>query len=54
MSHKIKICIDLLELVDSQDGIITKQKSMIASLVNENLEKENMINVLIQEQNGMY
>lgn len=54
MSSKVKICTDLLELVENQDAIISKQKSMIASLVNENLEKENMINVLMQEQNGMY
>lgn len=54
MNHKIKLCIDLLELVENQDAIISKQKSMIASLVNENLEKENTINVLMQEQNEMY
>lgn len=49
MSHKIKICTDLLELVDNQDRIITKQKTIIENLLNENLEKENMINVLASE-----
>lgn len=33
---------DLIEIVE-------KQNNMIAELINENLEKENMINVLMNE-----
>lgn len=54
MSSMIKICTDLLDLVDSKVEIITKQKTVIANLINENLEKENAINVLMQEENGMF
>ena len=33
-------------------GIIEKQNRMIEELINENLEKENMINVLMSEFSG--
>jgi len=39
----------LLELINKQDDIIKKQNEIIAELTNENLEKENMINVLMSE-----
>lgn len=32
--------------------IIEQQNNMIAELINENFEKENMINVLMTEFNG--
>lgn len=51
---KNKLCYSLLEIIESQDEIICKQNQMLSSLVNENAEKENMINVLMQEQDGMY
>ena len=38
----LKTALELLEIIDRQNKII-------AELVNENLEQENMINVLMQE-----
>lgn len=54
MSSTTKLFTELLELVDSQVEVISRQKTVIARLVNENMEKENIINVLCQEQEGMY
>jgi len=54
MATKTKLCYDLIEIIEKQDEIICKQNQTIAKLVNENMEKENMINVLMQEQEGMY
>lgn len=39
----------LLELIDHQDEVIKKQNGIITRLVNETLEKENFINVMMQE-----
>lgn len=38
----LKTCLELLEIID-------RQNKLIAELVNENLEQENMINQLMQE-----
>ena len=54
MTEKTKLYCDLLEIIDKQEEVITKQNEIIAKLTNENVEKENMINVLMQEQDGMY
>ena len=51
---KNRLYYNLLEIIESQDEIICKQNQMLSSLVNENAEKENMISVLMQEQDGMY
>lgn len=40
---------DLLDLLNKQEETIETQNKMIAKLVNENLEQENMINVLMNE-----
>lgn len=53
MSNKTKICCELLDIIDKQGKMIKKQNELIAELTNENLEKENMINELMQEQAGM-
>lgn len=47
--QETKLYYDLLELINKQDDIIKKQNEIIAELTNENLEKENMINVLMSE-----
>lgn len=49
-----KLIYDLLEIIRKQDDLICTQKQVLYSLVNENAEKENMINILMQEQEGMY
>lgn len=49
-----KLAYNLLDIIEKQDEINCELKQMLFSLVNENLEKENMINVLRQEQEGMY
>lgn len=54
MSSKTKLYHDLLEIIDKQDEIIQKQKDIIASITNENLEKENMINVLMQQEEYLF
>lgn len=46
---KIKLCYDLLEIIEMQQDTINKQNDLIAKLTNENAEKENMINVLMNE-----
>ena len=47
---KSKLYYNLLEIIEKQDEIICKQKQTIYSLVNENMEKENMINVLMSDE----
>lgn len=54
MTEKTKLYCDLLEIIEKQEEMIKKQNDLIAKLTNENVEKENMINVLMQEQDGMY
>ena len=49
-----KLYYDLLEIIGKQEELITKQNELIAKLTNENLEKENMINVLMQEEKYLY
>lgn len=51
---KIKLYYDLLEIIESQDEMICKQNELISGLVNENLEKENMINELVQQEKYLY
>lgn len=51
---KSKLYYDLLEIIEKQDEMIYKQNKLMTKLVNENMEKENMINILMQEQEGMY
>ena len=51
---KVKLYYELLDIIEKQEDMIRKQNELIAELTNENLEKENMINVLMQEQEGMY
>jgi len=54
MQNKTKLYYDLLEIIDKQEKTIEKQKDMIAKLVNENMEKENMINELLQQEKYLY
>lgn len=41
---------ELLNIIDNQENIIIKQKDIIANLINENAEKENMINCLMEDE----
>lgn len=38
---------DLIELIEQQSQVIKKQSDTITKLLNENAEKENMINELM-------
>lgn len=38
---------DLIDLIDQQEKVIGNQSVIIAKLLNENAEKENMINELM-------
>ena len=49
-----KLYYDLLEIIKKQDEMIRKQNELITRLVNENAEKENMINELIQQEEYLY
>lgn len=40
---------EIVEIIEGQRSIISKQLDLITKLVNENAEKENMINVLMSE-----
>ncbi|MDI9476434.1 MAG: hypothetical protein QM295_06330 [Bacillota bacterium] len=44
-----KLYYNLLEIIERQEEMIRKQNELITKLTNENLEKENMINVLMSE-----
>ncbi len=44
-----KVCYELLDIIKSQAMVILKQDELIARLVNENLEKENYIEVLSRD-----
>lgn len=54
MKNKVETCIGLLELIKWQEEVISRQNATITELTNENLEKENIINILMQEQSDMY
>lgn len=49
-----KLYNDLLKIIEKQDEVIVKQNDTIIKLVNENLEKENMIEVLSQQEEYLY
>ena len=49
MQNNISYLFNLLDLLKKQEETIIKQNEMIAKLVNENLEKENMVNILTNE-----
>lgn len=54
MNNITKICTNLLELIEEKDKIIVKQGEVISSVINENLEKENMINELMKQEEYLY
>lgn len=54
MQPKSKLYYDLLEIIEKQEEMISKQRETIAKLVNENMEQENMINVLMQQEEYLY
>lgn len=49
-----KLYYDLLEIIEKQEEMISSQNNLIAKLTNENLEKENMINELMQQEEFLY
>lgn len=49
MKNNYKLYHELLEIIEGQNLVIERQNELIANLVNENLEKENYINVLAKE-----
>lgn len=48
MKSKIDTRLNLLEIIQQKDEVIEKQNETIAALINENAEKENMINELMR------
>ena len=49
MLSNISYATELLEILKLQEDAIEKQNEFIVKLVNENAEKENMIEVLMKE-----
>lgn len=49
-SNVTGICEHLLELIDTQESTIAKQNEIIARLMNEGFEQENLIKVLMRER----
>lgn len=47
MKNRLDVCDELL-------GIIEKQNEVISKMAADNLEKENMINILMEECDGFY
>lgn len=43
------LCFELLEVIEKQDEIIKKEKQFIKRLVEDNVEKENIINELMRQ-----
>ena len=43
MGYNIKAYTELLELINKQEEVISKQNEIIENLTNENLELENFI-----------
>lgn len=54
MQNKTKLYDGLLEIIDKQEETMEKQNELIAKLTNENLEKENMVNELLQQEKYLY
>lgn len=48
MIPKITSGCSVIEVIEQQEQIIAKQSEMIAKLVNENVEQENIINELMK------
>lgn len=49
MQSKSSYIISLLDILKQQEEMINSQNEMIVELLNENAEKENMINALMKE-----
>lgn len=49
MSNCSKFCLELIDLFEDQKLLLERKDKLIAKLINENLEKENMIDVLMNE-----
>jgi len=54
LKMKVKLYYELLDIIEKQEDMIRKQNELIAELTNENLEKENMINELMQQEEYLY
>lgn len=54
MDNKIEIYIKLIKIIEKQDKLICEKNKLIYDLVNENLEKENIINVLSNQEEYLY
>ncbi len=53
-SENFKLCYELLEIIDTQGVVIDKQRELIVKLSTNNLEKENMINALLEDCDALY
>ena len=49
MKKPMSLKLELLEIIEKQKQMIDKQDKLIAELVNQNAEQENMINELMKE-----
>ena len=51
---RIKLYYNLLAIIEKQEEVICKQRKTIYQLVNENAEKENMLNTLAEQEQYLY
>ena len=54
MRVETKLYYDLLDIIQKQESVIKKQNEIIIKITNENMEKENMINELMQQEEFLY
>ena len=54
MGTKSKLYYNLLDIIEHQAKVIKKQDETIIKITNENIEKENMINELMQQEKYLY
>lgn len=49
MDNKFSLYYELLNIIEEQDRMICNLNKKICNIVKENIEKENLINVLMEE-----
>lgn len=53
-NNQLNVCNELLGIIDEQKNVITKQSEVISKMAIDNMEKENMINVLLEDCDQLY
>ena len=51
---RLDVCKELLGVIEEQKNIISKQNEAISKMAIDGMEKENMINALLEDCGGLY